>query len=186
MGHSDLTRLLNEAARGSPAAAERLLPLVYDELRGMARRQAAGDAATVEPTALVHEAWVRLSGEGQLAWDHRGHFFAAAATAMRRILVEHARRRRAGKRGAGRAAEPFVDLPFVMPDPDLVLDLDAALQELQATAPREARVVELRWFAGLQVDEVAAALGVSVGTVERDWRLARARLVRLLGPLDGR
>lgn len=184
MRQAELTKLLNEASHGSAAAIERLLPLVYDELRAMARRHVGGDRVAIEPTALVHEAWVRLAGDADVTWEHRGHFFGAAATAMRRILVEHARAMRAQKRSGAVAGEPIADLPLPMPDPDLVIDLDAALVELAAVAPREAKVVELRWFGGLQVDEVAAVLGVSVGTVERDWRLARARLQRRLGSLE--
>ncbi|MCA8966877.1 MAG: sigma-70 family RNA polymerase sigma factor, partial [Planctomycetes bacterium] len=140
--------------------------------------------ATIEPTSLVHEAWQRLAGAAEPGWNHRGHFFGAAGRAMRRLLVDLARaqKRRAGGRGA---AEPdpcddAATLPFAMPDPALVLDLDAALTTLEAQRPREAQVVTLRWFGGLELQEIADALGVSLGTVERDWRLARARLQRLL------
>ncbi|MCA8949816.1 MAG: sigma-70 family RNA polymerase sigma factor [Planctomycetes bacterium] len=180
MPRHDLTRLLNDAARGHAGAADRLLPVIYDELRGMARRHAAGESPTVEPTALVHEAWLRLAGDGS-GWSHRGHFFGAAARAMRRLLVESARRRRAGKRGGDAIRAPADDLAIVDPDPARTLDLDEALAGLEREHPREARVVELRYFGGLSVEEVAEVLGVSVGTVERDWRLARARLSRRLG-----
>ena len=181
MTDPDLTQLLNDAARGDAGAADRLLPVIYDELRSMARRQVSGESPTVEPTALVHEAWLRISGDG-IAWNHRGHFFAAAAQSMRRILVEHARRRRADKRGGSAGPQQLGDdLPFVVPDPGRLLDLDEALQRLERERPREARIVELRYFGGLQVKEIAEALGVSVGTVERDWRLARARLSKELG-----
>ncbi|MCR9246304.1 MAG: sigma-70 family RNA polymerase sigma factor [bacterium] len=181
MTDPDLTELLNDAARGAKGAADQLLPLIYEELRRMARRQVVGDSPTIEPTALVHEAWLRLSGDG-VAWNHRGHFFGAAAQAMRRILIEQARRQNAQKRG-GRAvprSDPE-ELPFEVPDLARLLDLDAALVKLEAEHPREARVVLLRYFGGLQVAEVAEVLGVSVGSVERDWRLARARLSRQLG-----
>lgn len=182
MADADLTRLLHAAALGAPDAAERLLPAVYEQLRALARRQLADDAATFGPTALVHEAWLRITHGNASTWSHRAHFFGAAAQAMRRILVEHARARRARKRGAGHDPVSLDDCEFVPPDPDQLLDLDAALRQLELDHPREARVVLLRYFGGLQVDEVAAALDVSIGTVERDWRLARARLQRLLGP----
>lgn len=178
----DLTRLLRDAANGDADAGARLVPVVYEQLRAMARAQLRGDRATLEPTALVHEAWLRLGGTHANAssWDHRGHFFAAAARAMRRILVDRARARQAMKRRTPctRDLGPIADDGG---DPDLLLDVDAALARLEAEHPREARVVLLRYFGGLEVREVAAALGVSVGTVERDWRLARARLQRELG-----
>ena len=137
----NLTRMLNDAARGAPGAADRLLPVIYDELRRMASRQVSGDAATVEPTALVHEAWLRIAGDDEVAWNHRGHFFGSAAQAMRRILVEHARARSAHKRGGGARPEALEELPFVVPDADQVLDLEAALAKLEAERPREARIV---------------------------------------------
>lgn len=183
MGASDLTRLLNEAAAGTPGAAERLLPMIYEELRAMARRQVAQDPATIEPTALVHEAWLRLN-DGDAAWDHRGHFFAAAAQAMRRILVERARALRALRRGGGvqPATTPVDELPITIPDPATLLDLEVALRDLETRHPRQARVVLLRYFAGLEMNAIADVLGISLGSVERDWRLARARLARQLGP----
>ncbi|MBK8097315.1 MAG: sigma-70 family RNA polymerase sigma factor [Planctomycetes bacterium] len=185
MPDPDLTRLFDDAARAAPGAADRLLPAVYEQLRAMARRQLAGDGGTFGPTALVHEAWLRLVSGSPERWRHRAHFFGAAAQAMRRILVEHARARRAQKRGGGGGSTmPLDDCPFVPPDADQLLDLDAALQRLELDHPREARVVLLRYFAGLQIDEVATVLTVSVGTVERDWRLARARLQRVLGRPD--
>ncbi|MCB9878425.1 MAG: sigma-70 family RNA polymerase sigma factor [Planctomycetes bacterium] len=179
MHEPDLTRLLNDAARGAPGAADALLPLVYEQLRVMARSLLRGDRATIEPTALVHEAWQRLAGAHDPRWNHRGHFFGAASRAMRRLLVDMARARQ--RRPVRDEATPEVaSLPIPLPDPALVLDLDAALCELEARRPREAQVVTLRWFGGLELHEIAAALGVSLGTVERDWRLARARLQRLL------
>ncbi|MBP8298961.1 MAG: sigma-70 family RNA polymerase sigma factor [Planctomycetes bacterium] len=181
----DITQLLNAAADGMPGAADRLLPVVYEELRCLARRQVSGSTPTLGPTALVHEAWLRLSANAT-TWNHRGHFFGAAAQAMRRILVEHARARSAQKRGGGVAPVPLDELGVVTPDADELLDLDAALAELERNHPRQAQIVLLRYFAGLQVEEIATALEVSVGTVERDWRLARARLQRTLGDRDQR
>lgn len=181
MSDADLTRMLNDAVRGDPGASERLLPVIYQELRSLARRQLSGEHATIEPTALVHEMWLRLNADQSSPWNHRAHFFGAAAEAMRRILVEQARAKSAQKRGGGKPAMELDDRAWVPPDPDHLLDLDQALQQLERDHPREARVVLLRYFGGLQVEEVAAALEVPVGTVERDWRLARARLQRQLG-----
>jgi RNA polymerase sigma factor (TIGR02999 family) len=185
MANIDITQLLNAAADGMPGAADRLLPVVYEDLRSLARRQVSGATPTLGPTALVHEAWMRLSAN-PATWNHRGHFFGAAAQAMRRILVEHARARIAQKRGGGVAPAPLEELSVLMPDMDELLDLDAALTELEHNHPRHAQVVLLRYFAGLQVEEIARALEVSVGTVERDWRLARARLQRMLADRDQR
>lgn len=179
----DLVRVLQELETGSDAATAELLPLVYEELRRLAEKQLARErpGATLQATALVHEAWLRLVGtdgaQGRARWDNAGHFFAAAATAMRRILVEKARARRAQKRGAGELV--------VAVDPDDVaarsvseelLDLDAALTRFATEEPRKARVVELRFFAGLTLEQIAATLGVSAITVDRDWAFARAWL----------
>jgi RNA polymerase sigma factor (TIGR02999 family) len=177
---ADLTRMLNEAARGDAGASERMLPVIYQELRSLARRQPSGDAAIIEPTALVHELWLRLDAGQPSPVSYGGHFFGAAAEAMRRILIEQARARSADQPGEGKAME-LDDRARVPPDPHQLLDLDLALQQLERDHPREARIVLLRYFGGLQVDEVAATLEVPLGTVERDWRLARARLQRHLG-----
>lgn len=155
-------------------ASHELLPLVYDELRALARAHMAREAPgrTLQATALVHEAYLRLDDGG--AWNGRGHFFGAAAQAMRRILVEQARRRGRIKRGGGQArvdlelAEPAIESPH-----EDVLAVDEAVQRLEALDPRKAALVELRWFAGLNNAECAEALGVSVGTVEREWRFIR-------------
>lgn len=182
-----VTRLLTELDR-SPAepgrSAEELLPLLYDELRALAERRLAREAPgqTLQPTALVHEAWVRLVGEHDPGWSGRAHFFGAAARAMRRILVERARARRSAKRGGG-AARVTIDadaLEARAPDDD-VLDLEAALERLERRDARKARVVELRHFAGLTLEEVAVALGLSLSTVKADWAFARAWLARELG-----
>jgi RNA polymerase sigma factor (TIGR02999 family) len=173
-GRSPITEVLARVRAGERGAADDLLPIVYAELRAVARALLR-PAQTLQPTALVHEAYLRLVGNEDPGWNSRGHFFAAAATAMRRILVEQARRRaRRGQRA------DLADDPAVMPPDERVLDVDAALTRLEQRDPRRAEIVNLRYFAGLSVAETAAVLGVSVGTVERDWRLARAMLEREL------
>jgi RNA polymerase sigma factor (TIGR02999 family) len=179
---SEVTRLLDAAASGDRKAAADLLPLVYDELRQLAAVRMAAEAPdqTLQPTALVHEAYLRLVGPADGAkWDHRGHFFAAAAEAMRRILVDHARRKAADRHGGGRAR---IDL-----DPDLaparetredLIALDEALDRLAAQDPIKAELVKLRYFAGLTLPEAAAALGLSERTAGRQWAFARAWLRR--------
>jgi RNA polymerase sigma factor (TIGR02999 family) len=166
---------------GPPAAprpAADLLPVVYDELRQLAAARLAAEPAgqTLNPTALVHEAYLRLVGRADgPKWDGRGHFFAAAAEAMRRILVEAARRKGRVKHGGGRRRVPLADLPEVAPPEDLVA-LDEALTRLAARDPTRAAVVTLRYFGGMTTAEAAAALGVSVATAERYWVFARAWL----------
>ncbi len=177
---SEVTRLLDAAAAGDRRAAGDLLPLVYDELRKLAavRMTAESPGHTLQPTALVHEAYLRLIGPtGESRWDNRGHFFAAAAEAMRRILVDAARRKRADKQGGDRRR---VELPDVPGEPDVaderLLALDAALTRLAAEDPVAARVVALRHFAGLSIEDAAAALGISRATAYRHWTYARAWL----------
>jgi RNA polymerase sigma factor (TIGR02999 family) len=177
---SEVTRVLSAIEQGDPHAAEQLLPLVYDELRRQAAQKLAHEkpGQTLDATALVHEAYLRLVGPADAnRWRDRGHFFAAAAEAMRRILVEHARRKRADKRGGGgqRFALSEADR-VVLPDPDTLLTVDEVLAQLAGEDPGSAAVARLRLFAGLSVEEAAAALGVSRATAFRDWAYARATL----------
>jgi RNA polymerase sigma factor (TIGR02999 family) len=182
----DMTRLIEAAATGDPGAAADLLPLVYDELRRLAAARMAGEAAgqTLQPTALVHEAYLRLIGSGPSAdWTGRGHFFAAAAEAMRRILVDQARRRQADKRGGRGRRVPLdaADVGFTSPADDL-LDIDDALTRLAAEDPQAARLIQLRYFGGLSVEDAAEVVGVSRSTAYEHWSYARVRLKTLLGP----
>jgi RNA polymerase sigma factor (TIGR02999 family) len=175
---SEVTRLLEAASGGDRQAAAELLPLVYDELRKLAAHRLAqeGPGQTLQATALVHEAYLRLVGaSGPPGYRDRGHFFAAAATAMRRILIDLARRKHADKRGGDRLREPLDDLAAPEADEEL-LALDAALDRLAAEDPVKARVVELRYFAGLTGDQAAAVLGISPSTADRHWAYARAWL----------
>lgn len=181
---SEVTALLQAWQQGDREAFDRLVPLVYDELRGLARAQLRRDARqwTLQATALVHEAYVRLSGS-DVSWESSGHFFAIAARVMRQVLVDEARRRQAEKRGGG--ARP-ADLSSVAESPggteteEDFLALDQALTRLAALDARRAEVVELRYFAGLTIDETSRHLGCSHATVERDLKLARAWLSRQL------
>jgi RNA polymerase sigma factor (TIGR02999 family) len=175
---ADVTQLLDAAIAGDRKAAADLLPLVYGELRELAAARLAHEAAghTLQPTALVHEAFLRLVGPADAArWDHRGHFFAAAGEAMRRVLVDHARHRTREKRGGGRARSELPDVPAPDPD-DRLLALDEALTRLAAEDPAAAKVVELRHFAGLGHEDVASALDVTVYEARRKWTFARAWL----------
>lgn len=178
---SDVTRILAATERGEPGAAEALLPLVYDELRRLAAARLAQErpGQTLQATALVHEAWLRLSGPNQAPWDGRKHFFSAAATAMRRILVENARRKQRARHGGGwqRVDLADVDLPCPMPDDEL-LALDEALTRLAVSHPVAAQLVQLCFFSGLTQAEAAQQLGMSRATAERIWSFARAWLFR--------
>jgi RNA polymerase sigma factor (TIGR02999 family) len=174
-----VTKILAALEDGDPRAADQLLPCVYAELRGLARVLMAQipPGNTLQPTALVHQAYLRLVGDGDPGWNGRGHFFAAAAQAMRRILVEQARRKAAVKHGGDlhRVDMDEVDIAIELPHED-VLALDVALERLANWDERKARVVELRYFVGLDIAETAKILRVSEPTVERDWRFARAFL----------
>jgi len=161
------------------ASVETLLPIIYDELRRLARQQMAQEppGQTLQPTALVHEVYLRLAGDKPDGWASRAQFFAAAAEAMRRILVERARARRAEKRGGGRRGFSLQELDAVVePDPDEMIALDEALGRLEAEDPRMGDVVKLRYFAGLTVDEIAVTLAISPRTVHREWDTAKAWL----------
>jgi RNA polymerase sigma factor (TIGR02999 family) len=175
---ADVTRLLDAAARGDRRAAADNLPLLYDELRQLAAARLAAEAPghTLQPTALVHEAYLRLAGPSdEEKWDHRGHFFAAAAEAMRRVLVDHARARNRDKRGGGRPHVELTDVPARDAD-ERLLDLDDALTRLAAEDPVAAKVVEFRQFAGLGHEQVAIALNTTVYEARRKWTFARAWL----------
>jgi RNA polymerase sigma factor (TIGR02999 family) len=175
---TDVTRILSAIEQGDPHAAEQLLPLVYDELRKLAALQLARDrpGQTLNPTALVHEAYLRLVGEGDdCRYQDRGHFFATAATAMRHIRIDQARRKKAQKRGGNVQRLELEDAAAPTPDEEL-LALDEALTELAARDARKAQLVELRFFAGLTNDQAAAVMGISPTTADRDWAFARAWL----------
>jgi RNA polymerase sigma factor (TIGR02999 family) len=175
---ADVTHLLDAAAAGDPHAAAELLPLVYEELRRLAAVRLAREAPgqTLDATSLVHEAYLRLVRGGQeRSYRDRGHFFAAAARAMRRILVDKARRKLARKHGGGLERRPLEDRPAPEPDEEL-LALDEALDRLAALDPVKARLVELRYFAGLTGEQAAEALGISPSTADRHWAYARAWL----------
>jgi RNA polymerase sigma factor (TIGR02999 family) len=177
---SEFTQILERVERGdSPAAAE-LLPLVYDELRRLAAQKMTREAAghTLQPTALVHEAWLRLGGNDAPAFQNRAHFFGAAAEAMRRILIEHARRRLAAKRGAGVAAVDLDGLEISSPvvDDDRLLAVNDALEKFARVDPRKAELAKLRYFVGLNFEEAAAALGIAVPTAKQWWAYTRAWL----------
>ncbi len=184
----DVTLLLNEAAGGRREAAERLLPLVYDQLRRLAQQHMGEERAghTLQATALVHEAYVRLVGSRDVAWDGRAHFYHAAAEAMRRILIEHARKRGAIKRGGGRTRRSDWSIMRNVADLaagqnlDDVLALDEAILRLEKDDAQAAAVVRLRFFAGLDIERTAQALSVSPRTVKRDWAFARTYLLEAL------
>ncbi len=176
---NQVTHLLDRLQQGEAKAAEELLPLVYDELRELAAYRMAREPAghTLQPTALVHEAWLRLVGSGSGSWDHRGHFFAAAAESMRRILIERARKRLAAKRGGGAIAVELEAIEIPVPDTDEnLLLVHEALQRLAAVHPQKAELVKLRYFVGLTFEESAAALGIAVPTAKQWWAYARAWL----------
>jgi RNA polymerase sigma factor (TIGR02999 family) len=187
-GMTEVTRLLTAIDEGDPQAAGQLLPLVYDELRRLAASKLAQEkpGQTLDATGLVHEAYLRLVGPADDdRWRDRGHFFAAAAESMRRILVEQARRKRADKRGGGGQRFELSEADRVtVPDPDTLLAVDEALTRLADEDPGSAALARLRLFAGLSVEEAAAALGVSRATAFRDWAYARALLTTALSPDD--
>ena len=190
----EVTQLLARWSQGDEAALSRMLPLVYDELRRMAQRhlQREREGHTLQRTGLVHEAYLRLAQQGPLQWQSRAHFFGWASTLMRHILIDHARSRRAGKRGGGAVVlslDAMLDSTggaVEPPAPEDSLDLlamDHALKRLEQLDPQQSRVVELRFFGGLSVVETAEALDISPATVKREWATARAWLLREMGRL---
>jgi RNA polymerase sigma factor (TIGR02999 family) len=180
---SDITQVLQAIKRGDGRASEELLPLVYGELRRLAAARMAQEAPgqTLQATALVHEAWLRMVGDGDRTWQNRAHFFGAAAEAMRRILVENARRKSRLKRGGGQLRLDIDGLDLAATSPDeKVLLMDEALEQLRAEDPEKARIVVLKFFGGLTNQEVAENLGVTERTVERQWAYAKAWLFQCI------
>jgi RNA polymerase sigma factor (TIGR02999 family) len=179
---NDVTTLLEAMAAGDREAGERLIPLVYQELRKMAARRMAAHAGgqTLQPTALVHEAWMRMGGENPRGWQSRAHFFAAAATAMRSVLVDRARRRKAVRHGGGqqRVNVDEIEVADRKVDDDQILAVHEALEKLAAEDPQKAELVKLRYFAGLTVEEAAQVLEISEPTAKRWWAYARGWLGR--------
>lgn len=184
---TEITRILSAIEQGNPLATDQLLPLVYEELRQLAAQRLANERPnhTLQATALVHEAYIRLVDNSARSWDSRGHFFAAAAEAMRRILVENARAKKRLKRGGGRARAEFEPDRLAAPElPHDVLALDETLARLRTVDPQAAEVVQLRVFAGLTIKEVAELIGVSPRTVDHLWSYARAWLLAELRDAD--
>ena len=180
---SEITQVLQSAAKDESALSERLLPLVYDELRTLAAARMAREAPgqTLQPTALVHEAWLRLVGEGNRTWQNRAHFFGAAAEAMRRILVDRARHKASLKCGGGRERLDVDGLElFAASQDEQILLIDETLQRLEAEDPESARIVVLKFFGGLTNREVARTLGVTERTIERQWAYAKACLFHMI------
>jgi RNA polymerase sigma factor (TIGR02999 family) len=185
-GPDDVTQLLQQVRGGDPAATARLMEVVYDELRTLAGQCFRGqpECNTLQPTALVHEVFLRLTRRTDIAWEDRAHFFAVCATAMRGILADYARRRAAAKRGGNWTRIALSGLVASGGDPD-VIALDEALTRLAAINERQSRVVEYRFFSGLTIEEVACVLGVSKRTVDDDWAMARSWLCVQLGEGEG-
>jgi RNA polymerase sigma-70 factor (ECF subfamily) len=180
----DVTRLLGQLRAGNQDVADQLVPLIYDELRRIAgaqmRRERPGH--TLQATAVVHEAYMRLAGEQEIQWQSRAHFFATAARTMRRVLLDYARQRHAGRRGGEGARKVDIDAELLVADDRLedVVALDEILTRLSEMDPDQGRIVELRFFGGLNVEETAEVMGISPRTVKREWKLARAWLDREL------
>jgi len=181
----DVTQLLAEWSQGNTTALDRVIALVYDDLCRIAHRHLIHEQAghTLDTRALVHESYLRIAGRGDAEWEHRGQFFAMISQAMRRVLVDYARQRRALKRGGDPERVQLASAPGSETDLDDVIALDDALDRLEARMPRMCRVVECRFFGGLSVAETAKALGVSQRSVERDWTRARTYLCRALAPV---
>jgi RNA polymerase sigma factor (TIGR02999 family) len=182
---NDVTHILNAIEQGDPRAASQLLPLVYGELRKLARCKMANEppGQTLQPTALVHEAWLRLTDGKDEPWDSRAHFFGAAAEAMRRILIENARRKQALRHGAGQARLDVQDLEIAAPATDgEMLDIDEALNKLAALDKQKAELVKLRFFVGMTIEEAASVLGISEATAKRWWVYTRTWLYTEVRP----
>jgi RNA polymerase sigma factor (TIGR02999 family) len=181
---SQITQILSAVGRDDPEAAAKLLPLVYEELRSLAHHRMRNEPAglTLQPTALVHEAYLRLVSGEEVRWENRGHFFAAAAEAMRRILIERARKRRRIKHGGGRKVLSLDEAPPIGPEEEDgdILALDAALRRLEERDEVRSRIVKLRYFAGLTIDQTAEVMGLSPATVSRHWTYARAWLCQCI------
>ena len=180
---SDVTQILDNIRKGDSKASEELLPIVYDELRRLAAYKMACESAgqTLQPTALVHEAWLRLVGHEEVRWENRAHFFGAAAEAMRRILIDNARRKHALRHGGGQQQVQLDDLDLAAAaaaESDQLLAVHEALNKFTARDPVKAELVKLRYFAGLTIDEAAKVLGISAPTAKRYWTFARAWLFR--------
>lgn len=175
----DVTQILDRVEHGDPGAAEELLPLVYEQLRQLAADKMAHEAGaqTLQPTALVHEAWLKLAKPGPQNWNSRGHFFCAAAEAMRRILIDRARMRKRQRHGSGlqRVDLNQIDVAIATDDDTLLL-VNEALDKLAAEAPEKAKLIQLRFFAGLSIEDAANSLGISPATAKRHWAFARAWL----------
>ncbi len=178
----EITQLLLEWRKGDRTALDKLMPLVYEELRRLGRHYMAAERPghTLQTTALINEAYLRLIDHKDMPWQNRAHFFAVAAQAMRRILVDHARTRDAAKRGGGAPKASLEDAAVVAERPVELIALDEALSDLATIDPRKSQVVELRYFGGLSVEETAEVLGVSPVTVMRDWRTAKPWLLRAI------
>lgn len=177
----ELTRLLDAVSEGNRSAVDQLLPVIYHELRALAQRRLAAERAdhTLQATALVHEAYMKLIDQREVRWQNRAHFFGVAALAMRRILVNHAKSKGRIKRGGSGRKIELTDAAAVTAEPDLdIIALDEAMKRLALVDERAARVVELRFFGGMNVEETAEALGIAPATVKRDWTIARAWLLR--------
>ena len=186
----EVTQVLLEWNQGAEDAAERLMPLVYDELRQVARRYLQRERSdhTLQATGLVHEAYLRLVDQSSMTWENRAHFFSVAAQVMRRLLVDHARSRQTAKRGGAREKLEFNDALAVAEEPAVdLLALDDALQELVTFDARKSRIVELRFFGGLTTEEIGSVLAISPSTIRREWRIAKAWLRRkiMAGEPDG-
>jgi len=181
---NEVTNILHDIEQGDLQAASQLLPLIYDELRRLAARKLGQEkpGQTLQATALVHEAYVRLVGkEDEQCWDSRGHFFAAAAEAMRRILIESARHKKSQKAGGGRRRVDLADYPALTPPHEDLLAIDEALAKFAVVHPRKAELVKLRFFAGLTNEQAAQALGISTSTADNDWAYARSWLRLAIG-----